>query len=181
MNANLSGLGRIAGAALLLLAAGAAQADESQTAPAFAVVTTDGDMIPSGDGGFRIVGTVSGPFFIESEHGPIDSGELTCLADVDGQTNRVMQGSGSCVLTAHDGAQLFGDWTCEGVHFVGCQGEFVVNGGNGRLEGVTGGGAMTMRTSETLLSDGDLMSMAKSQGRGIVFWDAFSFVPPAAN
>jgi len=182
MKANLSGLGRIAGAALLLVAATVAQADESQTVSAFATVETQGDMIPSGDGGFRLIGTVAGPFFIDTGYGPMDAGDLSCVADMHGQGHSaLLSGSGSCVLTALDGAQLFGEWTCDGVAFVGCDGDFVVISGSGRLEGFTGGGHMTMRTSDAQLSKSEMVSMAKSNGRGILFWDAFSFVPPAAN
>ena len=181
MKAIFSGSLRLAGAALLLAAANAAQADETQTTTAFAVVETHGTMIPNAEGGMHVVGTVSGPFFLGTGHGPVDGGDLTCVADLVANANGTQTGSGSCVLTAQDGAMLYADWTCEGVFMVGCQGDFVVDGGTGRLEGVTGGGAMTMRTSETAWGAGELTSMAESNGRGILHWEAFSFVPPAAN
>lgn len=182
MNISIGGFCRIAAAAFFLAGASLAQAEDAPKISAFSTIQSHGSIIPAGDGGYRIVGTVTGPFFIDSGQGPIDAGDLTCVADLKGNpTKGLLDGNGSCVLTAGDGAQLFADFTCSGVPFVGCKGDFTVNGGSGRLEGYTGGGAMTLRTSATELSDGGAMSMTASQGRGIVFWDDFAFTPPAAN
>ena len=180
MNMCLRGLCRIAVAVLLLLSAGIAAADETRSVSAFSTVESQGNIIPSANGGYRVISTISGPFFVDTGEGPMDAGDMTCIGDLRGDTvSGRLQGSGSCVLTARDGAQLFADFTCEGVAFVGCRGGFVVNGGSGRLEGFTGGGAMTMRTSSTEITGNGMTSMASSQGRGIVFWDDFAFIPPA--
>ena len=180
MNKRIRGLCRIAVAASLLLSAGFAQAQETRTVSAFSTVESQGYIVPSANGGYRIVGTVIGPFFIDSGEGPTDVGDMICVGDLQGDTiSGRLQGSGSCVLTARDGAELFADFTCEGVPFVGCRGDFVVNGGSGRLTGFTGGGAMTMRTTSTEITDNGMPSMASSEGRGIVYWEDFAFIPPA--
>jgi hypothetical protein len=182
MSSHISGLCRIATAAFLVVGAGLAQAEDNHTVSAFSTVESHGSLIPSAGTTYRMVGTTSGPFFIDGGHGPEDAGNLTCVGDIHGNTaTGLLEGSGSCVITAGDGAQLFGDFTCKGVMFVGCKGDFVVSGGNGRMEGFTGGGVMTMRTSATEVTGSPAKSMAVSEGRGIVFWDDFDFTPPAES
>jgi hypothetical protein len=161
------------------LAASAAVAGEPQTVKAFAVIEATGDVLPTGPDSTRVMGTLQGPFFIDAGHGPVDAGNLHCVANMQADVSSGRQtGEGSCVLTAHDGANLYGDWTCEGVLFIGCRGEFTITGGDGRLEGVTGGGAMTSRVSEFAVGSEDKTGIAKTASRGIVFWDEFVFATP---
>jgi hypothetical protein len=173
--------GRAAGLAGLIVAAacGVAAAGEPQTVKAFAVIETVGNVLPSGADSARLVGTLEGPFFIDAGHGPVDAGSLHCVADMRAEVASGRQtGEGSCVLTAHDGANLYGDWTCEGIRFIGCRGDFTITGGDGRLEGVTGGGAMTSRVSDFAVQPEGKTGLATTTSRGIVFWDAFVFETP---
>ncbi len=166
-------------ATILMLTLTSARAEEQKIVSAFAVVTSSGRILPAGDGGFRIMSTVEGPFFVDTGKGPIDAGDITCVANMRGDgASGLVSGEGSCVVLARDGARLLADWRCEGVMFVGCRGEFVVTGGDGRLAGVSGGGQMTARTSEAQIQGEDGHSLAAVEGRGILFWDDLTFVLP---
>jgi hypothetical protein len=173
--ASLAGLIAVAAA----FGTSAATAGETQSVKAFAVIETAGNVLPSGPDSTRMVGTLQGPFFIDSGHGPVDAGNLRCIANMKADVSSGRQtGEGSCVLTARDGANLFADWTCEGVKFVGCRGDFTITGGDGRLDGVSGGGSMTTRVSDfAVLPEGET-GLASTTSRGIVFWDEFVFVMP---
>jgi hypothetical protein len=165
--------------AIVTLAATAATAGESQTVKAFAVIESAGDVLPTGSGSTRLMGTLHGPFFIDAGKGPVDAGDLRCVASMQADLSSGRQtGEGSCVLTAHDGANLFGDWTCEGVMLIGCRGEFTITGGDGRLEGVSGGGSMTSRVSDFAVRTDGETGLASTTTRGIVFWDELVFVMP---
>jgi len=173
-------IGLVAGAILAaLLAATSAWAGETQTVEAFAVIEVSGQALPTGPDSMRLMGTVQGPFFIDAGYGPVDAGDFRCVANMQADNSSGRQtGEGSCILVAHDGAKLYGDWTCEGVLFVGCRGDFTITGGEGRLEGVSGGGAMTSRVSEFAVHPGAMTGLAATASRGIVFWDEFVFVMP---
>ena len=140
-------------------------AGEKQIVKAFAVVETASDVLPTGADSARVMGTLEGPFFIDVGQGPIDAGNMRCVANMHADTSSGRQtGEGSCVLTADDGASLFGEWTCEGVRLVGCRGDFKITGGTGRLEGVSGGGAMTSRVSDYVVEPQDKVGVATTTG-----------------
>ena len=180
----INGAQRVAATAALLgglIAIGTTpgMADEKQVVKAFSVVEVTGSILPDGVDSTRMMGTLEGPFFIDAGQGPVDAGNMHCVANMHGVASSGRQaGEGSCVLTASDGARLFGEWTCEGIRFVGCRGDFKITGGTGRLEGVSGGGAMTSRVSDHTVAPQDEAGMAMMTSRGIVFWDEFVFDMP---
>ncbi len=154
-------------------------AGEKQVVKAFSVVEATGSTLPAGADSTRMMGTLEGPFFIDTGQGPVDAGNMHCVANMHADNSSGRQaGEGSCVLTAQDGASLFAEWTCEGIRFVGCRGDFKITGGTGRLEGVSGGGVMTSRVSDHAVVPQDEAGMAKVASRGIVFWDEFVFDMP---
>jgi hypothetical protein len=173
---------RLGAAALGLMLAGtatAAGAGEPQTVKAFSVVEVAADALPTGTDSMRVLGTLKGPVFIDSGHGPVDAGNMTCIANMEtDKSSGRLSGEGSCVLTAKDGANLFAEWACEGVRFVGCRGMFTITGGDGRLEGVTGGGEMVSRVSDYTVTPNGETGMASVAQRGIVFWDELTFQTP---
>ena len=165
-------------AAFVLQGGKVAIADDHENASAFAVVVSEGRVIPVGDDGMRIMGTVLGPFFVDAGYGPTDAGDLSCLANMAGNySSGAISGEGSCVIVSGD-SRLFGDWTCQGMLFVGCKGEFVITGGDGGFGGATGGGLMVSRPSDASAAVIADRAAGITQGRGIIFWDAFDVVLP---
>jgi hypothetical protein len=135
-------------AALVAAAVPSAAQDEPQTFNAFAVAAANGSIVRAAETQLMLVGTLAGPFFVETDEGPIHSGRVVCAASVklDQATHR-LTGNGACTFTATDGATAWGDWDCQGYELLGCRGTFKLTGGTARLAGATGEGAMAWRPS----------------------------------
>jgi len=146
-------------AAAFLSAPAAAQ--QSGTYAAFAAIDSEGLVVVTGPESFRTLSSMDGDLFLDNGSGPADTADMMCTSSINNDTaSGTMEGSGECVVTAPDGAQMYAIWTCEGTVFVGCDGDFQVVSGNGRLAGVTGGGLMTVRTMETQVAAEDAVSGA---------------------
>ena len=80
-------------------------------------------------------------------------------------------------MTAPDGGQIYAEYTCTGVHLVGCDGDFKLTGGTGRFEGISGGGRAVLRASERTLTEAGGVGVAET-GSGILFWPALKYKLP---
>jgi hypothetical protein len=160
-------------AAALLASAGAGSPkaqDEPQTFSAFAVVAASGTIVRAADNELVVVGTLSGPLFIETDEGPVESGRVLCGASVriDQKSYRT-SGGGAWTFTAEDGAAAWGDWQCDGYQLVGCRGMLKLNGGSGRLAGVAGEGAMIWRPNAREMKN-QLGGQNLQNVSGILLW-----------
>jgi hypothetical protein len=162
--------------ACLLAAAPALAQDEPQVFNAFAIATASGTVVRSSEKQATIVGTVIGPMFVETDEGPIEAGRVTCSAmvKVDQDTKRAT-GGGACAFVADDGATAWGDWDCAGYLLLGCRGKLTLNGGSGRLAGVSGEGAMTWRPSASLLKQ-QIDGPTFQNWTGVLSWRDFKMV-----
>ncbi len=166
----------LAASLCVVLVSGAAPAfaqDEVQTFNAFSLAAANGTIVRAAEKQLVVVGTLAGPFFVETDEGPVPSGRVTCAASVriDQATAR-QTGSGACTFTAQDGATAWGEWDCAGYELVGCRGTFKLNGGTGRLAGATGEGAMIWRPAAHEMKkqlDGSTLDNAT----GILLWRDF--------
>lgn len=158
----------------LLASIAAAQAqNEAQVFNAFAVVAAQGTIVRSADKRAFLAGTLKGPMFIETDEGPVEAGSVTCSTSMRfDRESRHQIGSGACTFTAPDGAIAWGEWECTGYELVGCHGKLVLNGGAGRLQGVSGEGAMVWRPSAHELTK-QLDGSATLNTTGIVIWRDF--------
>jgi len=129
-----------------LAAAPGAEAQE-QTLDGFMAWEGAGAVYESGPDEGTFVGAISGTLFIQTEKGPAAAGAMVCpvLLEID-LRDATQHGEGKCVVTGDDGAKAFTAWTCRGVHRIGCDGEMTLTGGSGRLQGITGKGALSVRT-----------------------------------
>ena len=147
--------------------------DEPQQFNAFAVIQANGTIVKTAEKESMIVATLSGAFFVETDEGPVPSGSIACpgMVRVDLDTSH-QTGSGACSFTALDGATSWGEWQCEGYNLVGCRGPFKLNGGTGRLAGITGEATMIWRPSSHEMHkqlDGSVLANAT----GILIWRDF--------
>jgi len=144
--------------------------DETLAINAFAVVSASGTIMRAAEQQFMAVATLNGPFFVETDEGPIQAGNASCAASLRfDQANRRQTGSGVCTMTAIDGATAWGEWICEGYELLGCRGVFKLTGGTERFEGVAGEGALIWRPSAHELHkqlDGSVLDSAS----GILLW-----------
>lgn len=171
----MSGLHRLL--PLLVLAVLAATPARAQVEPqifnAFAVVVANGTIVRAAEKEFMVVGTIAGPFFIETEEGPVESGKVVCAASVRiDQATAKTGGGGACTFTAQDGAAAWGEWQCEGYMVVGCRGTLKLAGGNGRLAGITGEGTMIWRPNARELNP-QLEGATLQNITGILLWRDF--------
>jgi hypothetical protein len=164
----------LAGITLALVVAGAAAAqDEVQTFNAFATISANGTIVRAAENQAMIVGTLAGPFFVETDEGPQQSGRVSCA--VSARTDRAslrLTATGACTFTAFDDATAWGEWECAGYQLVGCRGTFKLTGGTARLAGVTGESTLLWRPTAHELRrqlDGTTLDDAS----GILLWRDF--------
>jgi hypothetical protein len=165
----------------LLVAIGpfsSAVAAEDATIKAFAAWQGNGQLFETGLTELTFVGALSGTVYVETEKGPLESGRLVCPALLRINTEDSSQnGSARCTITAKDGARIFAEASCTGVHLIGCDGKFDLIGGTKRFEGIRGGGAVTLRTEFAKFTDVSEAS-AQEEVQGIIFWPALHYSIP---
>jgi hypothetical protein len=124
---------------------------EEQQFHAFAVVTASGKAAREGTKE-RIEATLSGPFFIETDEGPIHSGKISCTsASVADTASARTEAKGSCIVTAEDGATSTGQFDCAGYSLIGCRGSFKIVSGTARFADVVGEATIVWRPTSTEL------------------------------
>ena len=159
--------------AALALALPAAAQDEAQIFNAFAYIGANGTVVKSADKQLQVVAALAGPFFIETDEGPVESGLVVCAASMKiDQETAGTSGSGACTFSAQDGATAWGDWQCEGYELVGCRGILKLTGGTARMAGVTGEGAMIWRPNVQSLKK-QLEGINLQNVTGLILWRDF--------
>lgn len=142
-------------AVLLAFAAAPVLAQERVTVDAFAILSAQGALIEAPSGVERFAGEMHGPYFIDAGAAPIPAGRIVCVGALEASAADGRQtGRAACRIEAEDGAVAFGSFDCAGYRLVGCAGPFTLDGGEGRLAGVKGGGPMVLRRMGTALSVG---------------------------
>ena len=155
-----------------------AHAAEEGTIKAFATWQGDGQTLQTGTNETTFIGTIAGTVYVETDKGPIDGGQMVCPAMLVVNTDDGTQsGDGRCNITARDGARIFAQLTCTGVHLVGCAGDFTLTGGTDRFAGITGGGHFTVRSRLQ-----DLVHLSANSAAlrltGIMFWRELHYQVP---
>ena len=162
-------VGRILFVLLASIAAGAGQARaEERTIQAVSPLEARARVYVTGPQQGFVLSVFSGR--MASEKGPsvLDGAALVCPAAVDlSYAKNTQQGEGRCVITTQSGDRLFARWSCAGEPDKGCAGRFVLTGGTGRYQGVTGEGDLVLRmvladliSLERLEADYDLKILA---------------------
>jgi hypothetical protein len=124
------------------------------------------------------VGSFIGAVYIKSGEGPIDSGFMTCPTIVDmNVTDGKETAKGRCTITAKDGSRVYADLSCNGVQFVGCNGDFTITGGTDRFKGITGGGPINIRSDvrDMAMGAGNIVNAAAA---GIILWPKLVYKLP---
>jgi hypothetical protein len=155
-----------------------AHAAEEGTLKAFAAWHGDGQTVQTGPNEATFIGTIAGTVYVETDKGPVDGGQMVCPAMLVVNTDDGTQsGTGRCNITARDGARIFAQLACTGVHLVGCAGDFTLTGGTDRFAGITGGGHFTVRTQlqELVRLSGSTVVQSAS---GIMFWRELHYKIP---
>ena len=125
-----------------------------------------------------MLGSFSGRLAVENDPSPLNAAELVCPAAIDADyATSALQGEGRCVITAPSGDRLFARWSCAGEPDRGCTGRFLLTGGTGAYQGLTGDGAFTLR-----LASADLLRLERLEGdydlAGVASWTALRYRTP---
>lgn len=165
-------------AVILILGLVRPAAGDEATVRAFAVWQGQGQTTQTGSNEATFVGTLTGTVYVDTEKGPIASGQIVCPALIKIKLDdRSQTASGRCTLTAEDGAQLFAEIDCSGFHLIGCRGETTLTGGTGRFAGITGGGKVTVRSDQRAFTVASGASVAEA-ATGIIYWPELRYTTP---
>jgi len=171
-------------ATLALLSAGPAfaqDAAERVTLDAFSVWEATGTTQQVGPKTTMFAGEMSGAYFIDTGEGPIPAGVISCVGALEADAATGAQaGAARCRLVAADGAVAFGRFTCAGWRLIGCVGPFMLEGGEGRLAGVSGEGPIVIRRYETELVATASGAVAE-HAFGVASWKALTIGGGAAE
>ena len=149
-----------------------------ETVSAFSVWTGKGQYMQTAPNELTFVGSLEGDVYVNTEEGPVEAGRMVCpsLVRID-MTNSTQTATGNCTIALTDGAQLFTEVNCKGVHLVGCSGDMKITGGNGRLANATGGGEITIRSSLQNAKPSTPTS-GERIAHGIMFWPELKYALP---
>ena len=171
-------------AILALLSTGPAlaqDATERVSLDAFSVWEATGTTQQVSPATTMFAGEMSGAYFIDAGEGPIPAGVISCVGALEADAATGAQaGAARCRLVAADGAVAFGRFTCAGWRLIGCVGPFVLEGGEGRLAGVSGEGPIVIRRYETALTVTDTGAVAEN-AFGVASWKAFTITSGAVE
>lgn len=168
----------IAAFGLAVFAPRMAAAGEEATIEAFAAWQGAGQVYETGPKEAVFVGALAGTVYVETEKGPLESGHMVCPAIVTiDLTDGSQTGSGRCTITSQDGARVYAEIECEGVHLIGCDGEFKLTGGTGRFEGISGGGPVLIRSDFRKIG-ASAGGVVEQEAAGIMYWRELTYRIP---
>lgn len=174
----------VAAVAAFLLAPLAQPVDaaEEGTVRALSAWHSDGVIYRVGENEALFVGEFFGVMYFETAEGTLDAAQLICPGQIEIDLDDGEQaGSGRCILTSQAGDQVFARWTCAGMRGKGCTGEFILNGGTGRLRGISGGGDMVVRSAFGNIEIGVPLGEVEHTGAGLAVWPALQYKIPDAE
>lgn len=127
--------------------------------------------------GFAL-GTFGGLLFVEKQQGVLDAARITCPGAIEADyAAGTQRGEGRCVITTRGGDRVFAKWNCAGQPDVGCTGTFTLTGGTGKLQGISGEGAIVLR-----LVVAELVRLGaqeqESDVAGLAVWPALRYKTP---
>jgi hypothetical protein len=101
-----------------------------------------------------------------------------CPAAVDSDyAAGAQRGEGRCVITTGVGDRLFARWTCVGEPDKGCAGRFVLTGGTGAFQGVTGESDFALRLLLSQVIEFDRQE-AEYDLTGLARWPGLTYRTP---
>ena len=162
------------------LAPGPTEAAEQQVINAFSAWAGEGVVYDSGPSAGTFVGAISGTLYVQTDKGPASGGFMVCPAmlEID-LVDATQRGRGTCTITGDDGAKVYAEWTCQGVHLIGCDGDFRLTGGSGRMAGITGAGSLTVRTTTRVTStEANVKGSTTEIGSGILLLGDLAYTLP---
>jgi hypothetical protein len=159
---------------VLTLATGAARAEE-RTINAAAPWEGRARVFVTGVRHGFLLGVFAGRLSVEGGPNPLEGAQVQCPAAVDADygTN-TQRAEGRCIVTTASGDRVFARWSCTGEPDKGCSGRFVLAGGTGSYQGVSGEGDMTIRLVLSNLISFERLE-AEYDLAGVVSWSGLTY------
>ena len=125
-----------------------------------------------------LLGTFAGRLAVQGEPKTLDGAQISCPGVVDSDyAAGTQKGEGRCIITTGSGDRIFARWNCAGVPDKGCTGRFVLTGGTGAFQGVTGASDFAM---QLLLSE--ILQLNRQEAEydltGVARWPALTYGTP---
>jgi hypothetical protein len=165
---------------VLLLAAMALGASaEERTMEATAGWIAEGQLYQVKEKHALFAGTFEGLLFVKNKQGQLDGVKMVCpgLVEMD-LGNRQESGAGRCIFTSRDKEHIYAKWNCAGELLQGCEGDFMLIGGTGRFENITGNSAFEIRSDMAELVPKMTESSLDVTARGVTVWPALTYKIP---
>jgi hypothetical protein len=125
-----------------------------------------------------MLGVFTGQLAVDGGAGSLHGARLACPGAVEADyAANTQRGEGRCIVTTGTGDRVFARWTCAGEPDKGCAGRFVLTGGTGVYQGVTGEGDMAIRLVLTNLINLERLE-AEYDLAGIVSWSGLRYRTP---
>ena len=162
----------------LFLFSAAVDAAETRTVKATGPWVASGKAYQIGPDKVMFVGVFSGVMLLEQRDEALDAAEFDCpgVQEVDYGRQRV-ESSGRCIFETSAGNKVFASWSCRGP--IGdCQGEMKLLAGTGAAEGVSGGGALRLRSFFADITEQDDGEITVDKAVGLMTWPRLEYRVP---
>lgn len=155
------------------------RAAEEKTVNAIAAIEGVGQAYQIAPGKAIFLGGFAGTIFVEDGAGALNAGQIVCPGSLEIELESGQQtGSGHCIITNDQGDRVFARWDCEGVHTIGCKGNFEVVGGTDQFSGISGKGEFVIRSALRKLVVDALRGEATEAVLGLAVWKDFTYRIP---
>ncbi|UCC55487.1 MAG: hypothetical protein JSU75_08950 [Gammaproteobacteria bacterium] len=160
------------------------------TGPSLATEKTLQVIMPwSGDGTIHSISThrllfmgeFEGIMYAENAEGELDAAFASCPATqyIDTASKKT-EAKGYCNIAITGEDTVFAEWTCEGK--VGaCKGSFILTGGTGKFEGVTGSSEFTVRSVLSTVVAGMSSGSVVRAASGLAILPKLTYTLPSGN
>ena len=125
------------------------------------------------------LGAFEGIIYAETSEGKLDEGFVRCPGSQkinlkSGET----EAEGYCMITPSAGEVVYASWSCRG-EVGGCRGDFILTGGTGQYEGVTGSSKLLVRSAINTLVVGMSSGSAIREATGIAVLPELTYTLPS--
>ncbi len=125
------------------------------------------------------LGAFEGIIYVETAEGKLDEGFVRCPGSqtLDTQSGET-SGEGYCMITPSKGDVVYATWSCRG-EVGGCKGNFILTGGTGQYEGISGSSDLVVRSAINTLIVGMSTGSVIREATGIAILPELKYTIPA--
>ena len=152
---------------------------EERTMQATAGWIAEGELYQVKENHALFAGTFEGLLFVKNKQGQLDGIKMVCpgLLEID-LANHKESGGGRCIFTSRDKEHIYAKWNCAGELLQGCGGDFMLLGGTGRFENISGNSAFEIRSDVAEYVPKMTESSFDVTARGVTVWPALTYKIP---